>query len=345
MEPITGIIVCGANEASRYFEQTLRSITKLTNRLVVVLCNATGKEMEMAIKYKAKIRVDNREWGKYQAQIKSDTHKMLTGWVLALDADEVVDEQITIGLLQQYQDRGPKAYHFYLVNHWDAENKWRNDMSFWRVHYYQATKEYGQKFGNGSFDPGLVPEWAASHASYMPIFVRHFGLMKKEDRERKVQRYEKYDPGQVRLPKDYYEALKANTSGEAIDLNWLREELVKQTKDIPLRPYKPTMAIQKFHYVKRKVDGVVLDIPDNGLADLMKGGKFEYVSAILIQTAASIQEVPIIDEELPVPVLTQQEGADEVKTGADPLVCVLCGFKGANTTGLKRHKTRKHEQV
>ncbi len=340
MEPITGLVIVGPNEADRYLERTLKSLSFLCDRVEAVLCNATGKEQAMCLKYSVKTRQDNREWGLNQAQIKHDAHKGRNGWMLCLDADEVVDQQITKEFLQSYMDRGPLAYHSFLVNHWDEETKYRLDMCFWRVQFYKATLANGASFERSGFDPGIVPYWAASQASYLPMFVRHYGLMKKEDRERKVKRYEKYDPEQKLLPKDYYDALKSTVWADTFDAYRLRQQLKKETDGIPLRPFKKSMPTLKYHYVKRKSDGVVVDVPDKDLAETLARG-FEYVSEIKVQTSNNMIDIPIIDEEEQLFPGTKPDPTPEI----DRLQCVLCGFKAQNDAGFKRHKTVKHSIV
>lgn len=337
--------ICGPWEAGRYMERSLISLNSLCDSVVIVTNNVTEKEVELCLKYKVHIVRDDREWGKYQREIKQDAHKGLAwlnpDWVLTLDMDE--EFAMTRPQLDELISKNQIAWHFYMVDLWGDEKHYKADLCFFKVQLYKYDCDRGFAFRSGYFDPGHVPLWAAEHAAYAPYFIRHFGLISPASRQRRVERYNLYDPEYKLMDKAYRDSLISNEC-EPLDEEKLRKELREHTKDLPLidRSIKP-QSMLKFHYLKRKIDGVIIDIPNADLHEAIKTGKFDYVSEVSVQTSKSMVDVPIIDddedEEDP---LVFPGTIPDPKPTTDPLVCVLCGFKGQTEGGLRRHKTTKH---
>jgi hypothetical protein len=211
---------------------------------------------------------DDRIWGETQHRIKQD----LMYWIaryepkycVALDMDEVFDSTMTkeklIELLDTYN-----ALYFYIINLWNEG--WNRRWSFWNI---RAWKWNGDtKILNKPLHCGLAPEWTYYFAGYAPFFVKHYGLMKKVDRQKKIERYEKFDPQAKYKSKGYYDAL-AIDDNEPLDENYVRRAITDE-----IGQQKPKRLIEmkdkRFFYVESP-DGRVVDIPESDLEDTLKRG-------------------------------------------------------------------------
>jgi hypothetical protein len=99
-------------------------------------------------------------------------------------------------------------------------------------------------------------------------------------------------------------------------------------------------------YVRRKLDGVVLDIPKSHLEETLKRKtgdgvlEFEYVGSEL-DSRHELEEL-FKDEKLDDPEIdTPNNETDEVPVAEFP--CPLCDFVGKSETSLKAHQNKKHK--
>jgi hypothetical protein len=96
----------------------------------------------------------------------------------------------------------------------------------------------------------------------------HYGLKDKKDRNRKIKRYEKYDPKAKYRDRSYYEALKSNTC-EPLDKQFIKNSLDKEiVKVVRKKVFEPVP--QKFVYVEK--DGRRIDVPEKTLPEYIKQG-------------------------------------------------------------------------
>lgn len=265
---IIGYGVCGNGESSRYLRATLEEFKRLCDHTVIVGNKISSSDRAMIEYYGFELLEDDREWGTHQHKIKQD----LMYWIaqynpkycVALDMDEVFDPTMTkeklVELLDTYN-----ALYFYIINLWNEG--WNRKWSFWNI---RAWKWNGDtKILNKPLHCGLAPEWTYYYAGYALFYVKHFGLMKKEDRQKKIERYEKFDPEAKYKSRSYYEALKSDEN-EPLDEDYVRRSLVDEIGN-----QKPKRIIEmkdkKFYYVKSP-DGRTIDIPERDLEDTLKRG-------------------------------------------------------------------------
>jgi hypothetical protein len=212
---IVGYGICGSGEADRYLKLTLDNFKALCDETIILCNNTTEKEEKLIKKYKFHIIKDEREWGKNQHHIKEDflknhVAKLNPDATLCLDMDEVLE--VTRQDLEEYAEKG-QAWYVYIANLWNEG--YRSDWSFWNVRFWcwQWKEKLGDgffKFENRPLHCGLAPKWCYTLNLHAPFLLTHYGLKEKENRMRKVARYEKYDPNQVYRSKSYYEALKTD---------------------------------------------------------------------------------------------------------------------------------------
>ena len=224
-------MVCGQGESERYLEKPLRQFEKLCDDAVIA-CNGEDKKRDKLIKkfgfwsYR-----DDREWGVHQPSIKTDLLKKISGlkpdWVLPLDADEEFADMDRDKLESLTEKR--RACYFYIVNHWNSEGQYHRGLSFWNIRFFRYLPVLGTEYLKKPLHCGLAPPYAYSYGSYVPHVLRHYGLMKKEDREKKVERYREYDPRAIHKGSDYYEAIAQDPKVATYDLESVNNKIKEYT--------------------------------------------------------------------------------------------------------------------
>lgn len=344
-------MVCGEGEAARYLRKPLDDFKRLCDDAVICLNHADQETERMVKHYGFKSFRDDREWGREQPRIKETLTAAIwqlnPDWIVALDADEQFDKNLTREGLEALTQKGPHAWHFYMTDLWNDANHYRPDMCFWKVQFYQVIKENGYAFRHQPFDPGIVPEWAASSAAYAPYLIKHYGLMTEESRQRRLARYKMFDPEQTWLPVQYYQALASSGGEEPFDEDVLHRAIEQEVSTYTLPKKILTIPpMDKFHFLRHKATHVVLDVPDRDLEETMKRGEFDYVREAA-PLHLSVADVPII-EDTPQPEADQPmadvSASPEAPTEeiANKLKCILCGFEAKNEHGLIIHKGRRH---
>ena len=173
-----------------------------------------------------------------------------------------------IELLEKYN-----ALYFYIVNLWNEG--WNRKWSFWNI---RAWKWNGDtRILNKPLHCGLAPEWCYYYASYVPYFVKHYGLMKKEDRQKKIERYQKFDPKAQYKDKSYYDAL-ASDENEPIDEVYIRERLVKEVGVQKMKVAHETKARKYFNV--ENPQGKIIDVPERDLQETLSRKGFKLIGEI-----------------------------------------------------------------
>lgn len=210
---IIGIMVCGVNE--KYLERSLNEFKRLCDDVLIATNNADDNTKETIKRYGFKSYEDNREWGKEQPNIKTDLltragHELTPDWIIALDADEVFCESFTRHEAETLSQREEIAYYFLVVNLYNDEEHFAHSTGiqrFWNIRFYKYLPAYGLQFQRKALHCGLAPPIAYKYGWHSPFYLLHFGLMLKEDRQRKLERYRKYDPNKIYKPGAYYDEL------------------------------------------------------------------------------------------------------------------------------------------
>lgn len=327
---IVSIGVCGPNE--KYLEKNIKHRLSLADDVLIVGNNTSPEDEKIIKDLGCWFYRDDREWGKAQPLIKTDLLKragrLKPDWIMALDMDEFYDSKFTREEAEKLAAKGGIGYYFYIVNLWNDEKHYRRSMSFWNIRYYRFAPEHGLEFQRKALHCGLAPPIVYHYGNYAPFLLLHYGLMDEEDRMKKVERYNKYDPNAVYKDKSYYDALEQQMIGAVFDEKEVHIKVVETVKDYKHKTIKGNMAERKFVYVRRTKDGVLFDIPDKLLASHLKRKNtdgtpaFEMVGEINLETEATIStaNLPVVDE----------------------FECPLCGVKCNGEEELAKHKKAKH---
>lgn len=322
---IIGIETVGPGEGDRMLEQSLTQLKELCDEIAICLNNADEKTKEIVKKYTKFYVEDNREWGLHQYKIKRDflrqyVPNLAPDWIIATDADEIFCESFTRAEAERLAStQYDVAYYFWVVELWDKEDTYREDLAFENIRFFKYLPQITE-FKPTPLHCGLAPEYFYNWGTHTNMYFKHYGLMAKEDRQRKIERYEKYDPDGKWLAPSWYKTLAAK---EPIVKTFDAEAFVKQLPPIKHRD-KPlpimTPKKEKNYYVKNR-HGMVVPIPERHLEMTLKQPGFELITKDPIEFDKS-GDNPMVGE---------------VKSSDGKFVCEQCGYEGDDAYQLKRH--------
>ena len=231
---ILGLGVCGKGEAGFYMKKTLEEFKRLCNKTIIATNDATQAEIDLIEKYGFEHYEDNRVWGMKQPFIKSDllahAKDYNPDWIVALDMDEQFCPEVTREVLERLASTEEIGWYFMIVNLYGDDKHFAHDIGikrFWNVRYYKYMPELGLQFQEKRLHCGIAPPYAYKFGWYAPYYINHRGLMTQGDRQRKTERYNKYDPDARYIPKQYYDDLKR----ELRPIPFNRKKLLEQLRD------------------------------------------------------------------------------------------------------------------
>ena len=335
----------GKGEAERWLEPCIMELKARCDEVAVCLNNAGEKEKRLCQKLKCIIYEDNREWGKFQPKIKQNFLEKIgylkPDWILWIDADEFLDPRLNRQKLEELASKKyDVSYFFWFLELWDRTNQCREDILFDDIRFFKYLPQYGLTLKQWSVHCGLYPEKVASWGTHTNFYVKHYGLLKEEDRRKKYERYKKYDPDGKYLPKSWYEGLLAKNPP-------LRkiEELIKEINNLKFKFREKPMptarrtsastAKRVWRFINPNGQLVIFDETEDAKAEAhanqrrnIKG--WEFLSEDIREESGlgsyKMAEVPIVKEEENVPA---------------PFECKVCGFMGKNDRSIRLHQVKK----
>lgn len=214
---IIGIGVCGNGEASRYMRKTMEEFKRLCDDVLICCNNVSQKEIDLIEEFGFKWYEDNREWGIFQPALKTElltrADKLNPTHIIALDMDEVFAPEFNREEAENLFIKQPKeiAFHFMVVNLYDDEQHFVHSTGiqmFWNIRFYKWIPSVsGFQFLKKNLHCGLAQPLYYKFGWHAPFYLLHYGLMLKEDRQRKAVRYNKYDPNKRFKAGTYYDEL------------------------------------------------------------------------------------------------------------------------------------------
>ena len=101
--------------------------------------------------------------------------------------------------------------------------------------------------------------------------------MERDSRQRKLQRYKKYDPHAAHLDRKYYDMLKSDTA-QPFDFEALSKQIADEVATYNQSKPKQTMKKKKerYGYVKTP-HGMTVDIPEKHIERTLKRPGFEWI--------------------------------------------------------------------
>lgn len=242
---ILGIMVVGPNE--KYLERTLQEFKRLCDDALIATNHADEQTIKLIEKYGYKHYPDDREWGICQPDIKTSlltrAGELAPDWIIALDADEVFAPEFTRKEAERLSTLNEIAFYFLVVNLYNDEKHFAHSAGiqrFWNIRYYKYMPEHGLQFLRKNLHCGLGPPITYKYGWHAPYYLLHYGLMLPEDRQRKLERYQKYDPNKKFKSGAYYDELGQELPMKEFDAKGLLRKLQESPEtQARIRPKLP----------------------------------------------------------------------------------------------------------
>ena len=333
---IIGLGVCGPNEADRFLKRTLDEFKRLCDDVVICTNNAGIKEKRLIREYGFKQYEDNREWGVFQPRIKQDFLERIgflrPDWCIFLDMDEFFDKRFTREKAEELASKEHDvAYFFWFLELWDRTDQYNEGYTFEDVRFFKYIPELGFQLRGTPLHCGVYPEKVASWGTHTNLFVKHYGLLRKEDRIKKYERYKKYDPNAVYLPKYWYEGLLSKNPPLRKVEDFI-EEISKMKFQFKNRPM-PQMRQPNPNEPKK----VWRFINPHGELRVFTEERY-YLQRLNMPKWKFLGEEVLEDTSLKI---TKENPLEQLPIEKDPLECKICGFLGKNKQSLRMHKNKK----
>lgn len=236
---IIGIGVCGSGEASRYMRKTMEEFKRLCDDVIICCNNVSEKEIKLIEEFGFHWYEDNREWGIHQPSLKTElltrADKLKPTHIIALDMDERFAPEFTREEAENLFKNQPNeiSFNFFVINLYNDEQHFAHSTGiqrFWNIRFYKWIPEIsGYQFIRKNLHCGLAQPLYYKYGWHAPFYLLHYGLMDKEDRIRKAERYQKYDPNKKFKGGTYYDELLADLPMRKFD----GEQLLKQLRESP----------------------------------------------------------------------------------------------------------------
>jgi len=274
---IAGFLIVGRGEADRYLPNVLKRLEPLCDRIFIWGNNPDKRTDALCKKYDY-CRYPQDQWGKKQwlikeIHLKRNVKPYNPDWIICVDADEILDKNFTREKAEEMATWGEIAYEFYCVQLWDRENQMRIDGgwgNFWNVRYYKFIPEASLDFVKRPLHCGLAPVYAYNWCAKSGMIFKHYGYMKKEDREKKWERYQKFDPEMKYFSPNWYKSI---LGGKPKLQKFNEDRFSSKLKYIPRQPQKrkyfKKKIMEKTYYVKNKF-GTIYAVKESMLEEHLK---------------------------------------------------------------------------
>jgi glycosyltransferase involved in cell wall biosynthesis len=211
------------NETGRYLERCLQSVIDIVDFVVVIddaSTDGTAELCEQLLKDHPHVIIKNKsslfhEEYKLRKMLWDETVKHDPGWIMSLDADEVLpDNANTIRDLVNNDD--VDGFSFKLYDMWN-EYEYRED-EYWHPHkvYYPFLMRYikgcNYQFKQTNQHCGRFPvEYYQYKYANINLRIKHYGWADEKSRKQKYDRYMSLDPkGEFGVIEQYQSILDPN---------------------------------------------------------------------------------------------------------------------------------------
>ena len=195
------------NEADRYLEQALQSAKEYVDFILIVDDASTDETInlceEILAEFPHHILPLEKSLFENETQLRAlqwrESQKLNPEWILVLDADEFFEESI-VSEIDQLLASDKDAHYFRLYDFWSGseyrEGDWWQAHKYYRPFLVRNKPDINYTFPDAAQHCGRFPQEIV-HFPYAlsNVRIKHMGWSKKEDRQKKYQRYLKLDPG------------------------------------------------------------------------------------------------------------------------------------------------------
>ena len=332
---IIGLGVCGSNEADRFLKRTLDEFKRLCDDVIICTNNAGIKEKRLIKEYGFRQYEDNREWGVFQPRIKQDLLERIDflkpDWCIFIDMDEVFDVRFTRKKAEELAlKEHDVAYFFWFLELWDRTDQYSEDCNFEDVRFFKYLPQHGFQFRSTPVHCGNYPEKVASWGTHTNLLIKHYGLLRKEDRIKKYERYKKYDPKAIYLSKQWYEGLLSKNP-PLRKVEEFIEEISKvkfKFKNRPMPQAKQPNETKKVWRFINPHGQLIVFTEERYYLQRKNMPSWKYLGE------ETLKEQPSAIEKI---------STEPIPVEKDPLECIICGKICKSEFGLKVHQRKsKH---
>ena len=309
---IAAFLIVGPGEADRWLEDVLKQLHWVDD-VCVCLNNPDPKTKELVYKYADLIHEDNREWGREQWRIKQDfldvvRNLAMPDWIWCLDADEIFDPRFDRKMAEEMASGQDVAWYFWCMQLWNEPGRVRMDLSFPNIRFYKLVPELGLHFLAQALHCGLAPKYAYRFGSQSGLWFKHYGLMKAEDRAKKVARYDRYDPDAKFKGKTWYDGLRNERAAHVPFEEAVKRipEFIYRNKPIKAKPMSRDKQVFMF---QNKAGKAVEAVGEKQREEFLKRGFKELDIKVNPNPEAPVVKAP--EEKAEAPAAASEEKKDE----------------------------------
>lgn len=208
------------NEAGRYLEKVLEQALKVVDAALIIDDASTDNTAEICESMLKNIphKIIKNEKSLFHKEHKlrtmqwKETLKFNPGWILSLDADEVLEDNAKAKIQDLINIDNIDVYNFKLFDMWN-ETEYRDDK-WWNIHkdyrpiLLRYQPKYHYKFKKTNQHCGRVPRnLKRLYNANVEVYIKHFGWAREEDRKSKYKRYQKLDKDSKNGIVEQYESI------------------------------------------------------------------------------------------------------------------------------------------
>ena len=179
-------------------------LSELVDEIVVLDNGSTDGTLEEYKKFPKIVRILQTEGfneGRDKIMLLNEAKKLNPDWILWIDADEVLEKQLTRKILDKYMASHYKRIAFRMCNFWLSDTRCRYDHEYY-LYTLHPQRSMWRNMESAYFKDLVIHNGdiqGVSGKAYIPPYrIKHYGYVYKQKIEEKMQIYIKADQAKSR---------------------------------------------------------------------------------------------------------------------------------------------------